>query len=326
MGEMMSIKTQFTRKMGVEHPIMLAPMGTVAGGDLTAAVSNAGGLGMLGAGYGDLEWLERELWLVDRKATRPWGVGFITWCLTQEALDLVLSYQPQALMFSFGDLSPWLQQLKQTDIPIFSQIHDLEGAQQASQQGVDFIVAQGTEAGGHGTGRRGTLSLLRGIKIHSISTPIIAAGGIADGAGVAAALRLGADAVSMGTRFYASFEAQAQYRIKKHLIECNGDDTIRTSVFDIIREIDWPIKYSGRAIANRFVARWHTNENALRSYVKRHQADFNAALEYADPKTIMVWAGEGLDVINDIDHAENIVARIIKDVMNPISRQKEMFR
>lgn len=322
----MSIKTQFTRKMGIEHPIMLAPMGTIAGGELAAAVSNAGGLGMIGAGYGDLEWLERELWLVDRKATKPWGVGFITWCLTQEALDLVLSYQPQALMFSFGDLSPWLQQLKQTDIPIFSQLHDLEGAQQAYQQGVDFIVAQGTEAGGHGTGRRGTLSLVRGIKIRSIDTPVIAAGGIADGSGVSAALRLGADAVSMGTRFYASFEAQAHYRMKRRLIECNGDDTIRTKVFDIIREIDWPTEYSGRAITNRFVARWHSNENALRGYIKRHQPGFNSALKYSDPKTAMVWAGEGIDVIHDIDHAESIVARIVKDVMNPVSGQREMFR
>lgn len=306
----MTIITRFTKQFGLDHPIMLAPMGGVAGGELTAAVSNAGGLGMLGAGYGDLAWLERELEIVKKKAKRPWGVGFITWSLSQEAFDLAMSYAPDAVMFSFGDIRPWLEQARQKKLPVLSQVHDLHGAMEAHKAGVDFIVAQGTEAGGHGTGQRTTLSLLRGIKKQSMATSVIAAGGIADGPTMAAAIQLGADAVSMGTRFYASFEALAHYRMKERLVECSGDDTVRTEVFDIVREINWPKGIRGRAITNKFVARWHGNEAELKRFIGKNKALYFDAQAAADPKIAVVWAGEGLDYIFDIKEAAKIIRSI----------------
>lgn len=306
------MNTCFTSRLGISYPIMLAPMGTVACGELAAAVSNAGGLGMIGAGYADPVWLERELDIVRRKATRPWGVGFITWCLTREVLDLVMDYAPHALMFSFGDMSPWIARVKQKNLPVFSQIHDLAGAFEAREQGADFIVAQGTEAGGHGTGQHATLSLLRDIK-NVIDMPVIAAGGIADGRGVAAAIKLGADGVSMGTRFYASFEADVHPRLKRRLVECRAGDTVRTQVFDIIREINWPAGYSGRAINNTFIARWQGNEQRLKAMIKKHQPDFYHAQKMADPDFAIVWAGEGIDVISEIEGAGSLLHRIAGD-------------
>lgn len=312
----MTIITNLTKKFGLEYPIMLAPMGTVAGADLATAVSNAGALGMIGAGYGNIDWLERELETIKSKTDRPWGIGFISWSLKQEVFDLAMSYGPKAVMFSFGDAQFWIEQAKERNIPIFSQIHDLSGAHKANQQNVDFIVAQGTEAGGHGTGQRTLMSLLRGIKKQPIDTPIIAAGGIADGRTMAAALNLGADGVSMGTRFYASFEAAAHYRMKERLMECSGDDTVRTQVFDIVREINWPRGITARAITNKFVARWHGKESELIRFINKQKEAYFLAQESADPKVAAVWAGESLDYIHDIKGA----AELVRDISSSASK------
>jgi len=315
----MTIITRFTKQLGLNHPLMSAPMGTTAGGRLAAAVSNAGGLGMVGVGYGDKKWLIRELEIVRKSTNQPWGVGFITWSITQEIFDLVMANSPKVVMFSFGDMSPWVKQVKAMNLPVFSQVHDLAGAIEAHDQGADYIVAQGSEAGGHGTGARGTFSLVRGIKKQSLNLPIIAAGGIADGATFAAALNIGADAVSMGTRFYASFEALADYRMKERLVECSGDDTVRTEVFDIVREIAWPKGYNARAITNKFVALWHGNERDLKRFRTKHKPAYLHAQEYADPKIAAVWAGEGIDYINDIKDAADIVREVIKSAKGKVN-------
>lgn len=307
----MTIITEFTKRMKLNHPIMLAPMGSVAGGDLAAAVSNAGALGMIGAGYGDPKWLKQELDILKRKTTNPWGIGFITWSLTQEVFDLAMSYSPHAVMFSFGQIEPWINQVKERNLPVFSQVHDMSGALKAQEQGVDFIVAQGTEAGGHGTGQRTTMSLVRGIRKQPvIDTPVIAAGGIADGRTMAAALTLGAVGVSMGTRFYASFEALAHYRMKERLVDCTGDDTVRTQVFDIIREIDWPKGITGRAITNKFLARWHGKESEARRFILKNKDSYFRAQDASDPKIAVVWAGESLDYVHDIKQAGTLVRDI----------------
>jgi len=308
----MAIHTRLTKKLGIEHPLMLAPMGTVAGASLAAAVSNAGGFGMIGAGYGDPDWLKNELELINKQTNKPWGIGFITWCLTQEIFDLAMQYSPHAVMFSFGDITPWIAQVKDRKIPVISQVQDLSGALDSYDKGADFIVAQGTEAGGHGKSHRSTLSLVRGINITAPEIPIIAAGGIADGQGFAAAINLGAEGVSMGTRFYATFEANAHNRMKKRLVECSGDDTVRTHVFDIVREIRWPNNYTGRAITNTFVAKWHHNEQELRRFIDRQKPAYFAAQEACDPKIAVVWAGESIDAISDIVEAGEIVHRVMK--------------
>ncbi|MCX4186883.1 NAD(P)H-dependent flavin oxidoreductase [Methylophaga sp. OBS4] len=306
----MALITSLTKKFGINHPIMLAPMGGVAGGELAASVSNAGGLGIIGAGYGDIDWLRRELDLLKRKTQKPWGIGFITWTLTQEVFDLAMSYSPHLVMLSFGDVTPWAAQVHTKKIPLFCQVQDLNSAFEVRDKGADFIVAQGSEAGGHGSNHRSTLSLVRGIVDHIPGIPVIAAGGIADGKSLAAVLNMGAQGASIGTRFYASFQSMAHYRLKERIVECSGDDTIRTHVFDVVREIPWPSQYSGRAITNKFVARWHGNENDLKRFLPKNQASFYSAQDAADPTMAVVWAGECIDSITDILDAGDIVRNI----------------
>ena len=236
----MAIRTALTEAFGLEYPIVLAPMASVSGGRLAAAVSKSGGLGLVGGGYGDPDWLREELSLARGEARRPWGVGLITWCANQETVELALSYEPSAFMLSFGDPSPYTSAIKETGCKLICQVQDVEDALAAETAGADFVVAQGTEAGGHGAEHASILPLVPAVVDAVEATPVLAAGGIADGRGLAAALMLGAHGVLAGTRLYASIEALGHEQAKEQIVAARGSDTKRTQVFDVVRGLQWP--------------------------------------------------------------------------------------
>jgi nitronate monooxygenase len=165
----LSLRTPFTELFGVSHPLVLA-----------AAVSGAGGLGLVGGGYGDPHWLERELRLVADSTGRPWGVGVITWAVGEDIVRLALSYRPAAVFLSFGDPAPFGALVKEAGTRLICQVQDVAGARQATTAGADVVVAQGTEAGGHGS-RRATLPPVPAVTDAVAPVPVLAAGGIADG-------------------------------------------------------------------------------------------------------------------------------------------------
>src|SRR5690606_19064632 len=141
------IATALTRLFGIQHPVVLGPMGAVAGGALAAAVSNAGGLGLIGGGYGDAEWVAREIALLKTQTTKPWGVGFITWSASREVVELAREQRPHAVMLSFGDPGPYARLVRAAGCKLICQVQGLDEARLAVAAGVDLIVAQGTEAG-----------------------------------------------------------------------------------------------------------------------------------------------------------------------------------
>ena len=191
------IETALTRLLDIEHPILLAPMGSAAGGKLAAAVTNAGGLGMVGSGYANVEAIRKELG--EAGNTRV-GIGFILWALEKNsaALDVALDARPAAVMLSFGDPTPFTGRIKAAGSKIICQIQTLAQAKQAAQAGADVIIAQGRDAGGHSGTTRGTIGLVPAVVDAVAPIPVVAAGGIADGRGLAAALTLGAAGISMG--------------------------------------------------------------------------------------------------------------------------------
>lgn len=313
------INTALTEMFDLMHPIVLGPMGGVSGGRLAAAVSNAGGLGFVGGGYGDPAWLRTELSRVKGETERAWGVGLITWSVDSSVVELVLAYRPHAVMLSFGDPGPHARIVKAAGCRLVCQVQDLAGARLAVQAGADLIVAQGTEAGGHGGGRS-TLALVPAVVDAVAPIPVVAAGGIADGRGLAAALMLGAHGVLMGTRFYASDEALGHDEAKRLIAAAHGDGTERTTVFDTVRDLAWPAPYTGRALRNRFMQRWQGREQELAAALATERDAYRIAAREGNLDTAVVWAGEAVDLIASVESAGTLVRRIGADARQHLAR------
>jgi len=309
---------ELTERFDLSCPIMLAPMGGVSGGTLAAAVSNAGGLGMVGGGYGDLQWMKRELDLAVAGTQRAWGVGLITWKATREAVHLALSYEPRAFFFSFGDASPYVDAVKARGCALICQVQDLGGAREAKAMGADFIVAQGAEAGGHGA-VRSTLPLVPAVVDAVDPIPALAAGGIGDGRGLAAALALGACGAVIGTRYCATHEALMHPLAAQRLVEADGDHTRRTRVFDIARGYDWPPAYTGRALRNSFIERWHGREQTLAADGATFE-EYRQAQQRGDFEQALVWGGEVVGLIAGIEPAGALTERIGCDAAERLRR------
>src|SRR5579863_10210936 len=260
-GVAMAIRNRLTERLGLENPILLAPMDLVAGGRLAAAVTHAGGLGLLGGGYGDADWLESE-WA--KAGNARIGCGFITWSLAQrpEALSAALARRPAAVMLSFGDPTPFAAEIRAADAALICQVQTVSQARQAMQAGADVIVAQGTEAGGHGMSAP-LFTLLPQVVDACPDVPVVAAGGVADGRGLAAALLLGAEGVMMGTRFYASVESEGAAEAKQRIVAAVAGDSVRSVVFDLARANPWPTGFTGRCLRNAFTERWLGREDEL---------------------------------------------------------------
>src|SRR6478609_1491984 len=306
---MATLETALTRLLGIQHPILLAPMGSAAGGKLAAAVTHAGGLGMLGSGYADEKAIRRELGEAGNASV---GIGFILWALDKNpaALDVALDARPAAVMLSFGDPTPYTKKVKAAGARIICQVQTLEQAKQAADTGADIIIAQGRDAGGHSGMTRGTMGLVPAVVDAVAPIPVVAAGGIADGRGLAAALALGAAGISMGTRFTASRESLWDQSMKAAALAAGGDQTEQTRVFDVVRGAPWPAIYPGRALRNEFSARWHGREAALAADRPKQEGAYLATAP-DDFATRVVWAGEGVDLVNDIPTASEIVERVV---------------
>jgi nitronate monooxygenase len=157
-------------------------------------------------------------------------------------------------------------------------------------------------------------------------TPVIAAGGIVDGRGLAAALMLGAQGVLMGTRFYASTESLGHSAAKARIVGAQGGETARTRVFDIVRDYPWPVRYTGRALRNRFMARWNGREDELVAVLETERPAYRKATLDGDFETAMVWAGEGIDLISRIEGAATLVSRIAADAEVRLREGAERIR
>jgi nitronate monooxygenase len=310
----MPIGTELTARLGIRHPILLAPMDTISGSRLVRAVSEAGGFGILGGGYGDRTRLETEIAKL-RGFVEPFGIGFITWSLAKrpELLDIALGAKPRAIMLSFGDLAPFAPRIKAAGALLICQVQDEELARQALDVGADILIAQGTEAGGHGASRT-TISIVPAIVDFAAGrVPVVAAGGIADGRGLAAMMMLGASGVLIGTRFYASIEADGAEEAKRRICATNSGETVRGVVFDWSRNLMWPAPFTARTLSNAHLRRWTGCEIELMQRAEEVAARYAAAKAAGDFDVAAVFAGEAAGLIHDIPPAAEIVGRIVAE-------------
>lgn len=322
----MPLRTRLTERFGIEYPIISAPMGVIAGGKLAAAVSTAGGLGLIGGGYGDGDWLDREFAAAGNVRV---GCGFITWSLAKnpELLDRVLARSPAALMLSFGSPAPFAEQIRQSGVPIICQVQSMARAREAVAAGADVIVAQGAEAGGH-SGSRSTFTLvpeiadfLAGVAPETI---LVAAGGVADGRGLAAALMLGAEGVLVGSRLVASAEAATPAGFHESICGADGDATIKTTVIDIVRKYEWPgDEFLVRALRNRFVTTWHGNEGTLKEPAVNDAENerYWRAFRSGDPDNAGVLIGEAVGMVGDVRPAVGILDDMVAEAEGLLKRR-----
>ena len=310
----MPISTPLSALLGIKYPILSAPMDVIAGARLTSAVSGAGGFGILGGGYGERTWLEQETAKLKRCAV-PFGIGFITWSLAKQPdlLDIALNARPRAIMLSFGDPQPFAPRVKAAGALLICQVQNEDMARQALNAGAEVLVAQGSEAGGHGASRT-TIDIVPAIvDLAAGRVPVVAAGGIADGRGLAAMMMLGAAGVLLGTRFYASVEADGAEEAKQRICTAASGNTVRGMIFDLSRNNVWPAPFTGRCLINDHARRWMGREVELLQNVRAVAAEYAAAKAAGNFDVAAVIAGEAVGLIHDVPTAAEIVGRIVTE-------------
>ncbi len=321
------IVTRLTKKLGIKHPIIQAPMAFAAGGKLAAAVSGAGGLGFIGGGYGEDDWLSEQF---DAAGNQKVGCGFITWSLNKKPylLETVLERKPAALFLSFGDPAPFVEAIKTAKVPLICQVQTLRDAKHVIDLGADIVIAQGAEAGGHGE-KRATFTLVPEISdyiaCHSPDTLLCAAGGIGDGRGLVAALMLGADGVLVGSRFWASQEALVHPNMLQAALDASGDETIRSTAIDIVRGLDWPERYNARVLKNDFTEKWHRNIASLKDNIDEESVKWREALVSGDITTANAFVGEVTGLINTVEPAADILEHLIQTACQQLQSAEDFL-
>ncbi|MCV7380217.1 2-nitropropane dioxygenase [Mycobacterium alsense] len=299
------LSTPWSRSLGLRAPVVNAPMGGVAGGWLAAAVTEAGGLGMVGMGSdGTREALRSQLQYVRGK----FGIGLVDWVMRSQPglLEDALAAGPTLLSVSFGTDWSWVDQAHDAGIVAVTQVYDGMGARRAVDAGVDVVVARGSEGGGHGEVRLGTLPLLDAV-LDAVSVPVLAGGGIASPRSLAAVLAAGASGAWVGTRLAACPEALTGEASRRALIDARATDTAVTRVFDVAKGLPWPARFPARVLANDFVARWAGHEDALGPAARDELA---AAIAGDDRRVAPVDAGEGVGMIRDDASVADVIAEM----------------
>ena len=302
-------------------------MAYVTGGELVNAVNRGGGMGLIGGGYGEQEFIE-QAWK-DAGNARA-GIGFITWSLAQlletqpDLLNEAIAHNPSAIMLSFGVDEGISKTISDANIPLICQCQTMAHVQQALNGGAQIIVAQGTEAGGH-CGERATLAFVPEVadylSKHSPQTLLVAAGGIADGRGLAAALMLGADGVLIGTRFWASQQAMAPKHFQQSAMAISGDDTIRTDVPDIARSKSWPTGYAIRVANNALIQEYHgRTENLAPEELSLLTKRYVAALQNGKSEDGGIIVGEAIGMISDLPDAAQLTQDIGQQALDQMKK------
>lgn len=322
------LKTRLCRELGIDHPILSAPLGGGnAGPELAAAVSNAGGLGLLGMGGLPAPAIREQIRDTRGRTSKPFGAGLLLPLLEGGEVEACVEERVSVLLLFWGDVAPHVEQANRAGIRVLAQVGSVGEARAAAESGVYAIVAQGFEAGGHVRGTTSLATLVPAVVEAVAPLPVIAAGGIATGRGLVAALGLGADAVSMGTRFLASEESRASSGYKERIVHAHAEDTVHTTLFDIGWR-DAPHRVLRNKAVDEWAAAGHpppgrrpgegtivgrmpvggTMTDVPRYFVGNPMVGFEGDIEYA-----ALYAGESCGLVNDVRPAAAIVRDVVSE-------------
>jgi nitronate monooxygenase len=302
------LHTYLTTSWHLRYPIIGAPMAYVGRGRLAHAVSQAGGLGMIGIGSTEsVDFLAREAVIASGTDQMRFGIGMHAWAIERrpDLLNAAIEANPFLISISFGSPAPYVERLHQHSIVLATQVNTRAEAMQAARDGVDLIVVQGTEAGGHVTGQVSTLPLLQAV-LDAVQVPVLVAGGIASPRGVAAALAAGAQGVWVGTALLASPECENTEQARERIVQAQETDTILTRAFDVAQGLAWPPQYPGRALRNRFTDQWHAHIDALprANEARQKLAEAIASKNY---DLAYIYAGQAVGLVTRQQSAREVI-------------------
>jgi NAD(P)H-dependent flavin oxidoreductase YrpB (nitropropane dioxygenase family) len=309
------IRTKFCDLLKIDHPIALGGMGSIYAPALVAAVSSAGGLGAMGCHNLKPEQVRAGVTGIRERTNKPFGVNFLLFDLREDSFAAALDLRPPVVAFAWPrpeqDLAPFIARAHDAGSKVTFMAGGVPEARRAVAAGADVIIAQGTEGGGH-VGWQASLPLIPMVVDAVAPVPVLAAGGIADGRGLAAALALGADGALLGTRFLASEESPLHANFKQAIVDADGHDTLLSELPDLAAGKVWPGAMS-RSKRNGFIDRWAGREWALRRDQAQALADVQAARQRGDINEAPLSMGQDAGLIRDIPPAAELVGRIARE-------------
>jgi NAD(P)H-dependent flavin oxidoreductase YrpB (nitropropane dioxygenase family) len=324
-GATSGLSTPFTRLVGIERPIVQAPIGGLATPELVAAVSESGGLGMLACTWDEPDEMRERIAATQRVTDRPFGVNLILDWDETERVEVALDSGVRIVSFFWGDPGPLIKRCHDDGAIVLLTVGSAEEARRAVDSGVDVIVAQGWEAGGHVWGEVSTIALVPAVVDAVAPIPVVAAGGIADGRGLAAVLALGASAAWMGTRFVLAAETRAHPIYRQMLLVARETDTLHSSVFDI----EWP-DAPHRTLRNSTIAAWEAAGRPVTGGrpgegeiigtmdddpIRRYESASIQDVVKGDVEAMSLWAGQSVGLIDSIEPAGDIVRRVTAEAI-----------
>lgn len=332
------LRTALCRQLGIEYPIFSVGMGGgMAGPELAAAVSNAGACGVLGMGGLPAPYIRQQIQHLRTLTDKPFGVNIILPLLQEGQIETCLDEKIPILVLFWGDPKPYVEEAHRRGTKVFIQVGSVEEAKTAAEAGVDAIIAQGVEAGGHVKSTISLSTIVPAVVEAVKPVPVIAAGGIANGRGVVAALSLGAQAVSMGTRFLCSEETQVLRAYKEQVVKSKAEDTVYTFLFDV----GWP-DAAHRVLRNKAIDEWEaagrpaTGQRPGEASVMGTMTLAGTTVEmpkYAvfppmpgftgDIGYTALYAGESCSLVHDIKPAAQIVRDVVREAEAVIEQMKQ---
>jgi enoyl-[acyl-carrier protein] reductase II len=317
------LRTAVCENLGIEVPIMQAAIWPATSPELVAAVCEAGGLGSIGSVFESAESVGGQMARVRELTDRPFAINHVVPLLDEEAFEATLEAKPAVVSLALGDPGDLVDRVHDTGAKVIHQVHTVEQARRVAGLGVDAIIAQGSEAGGQGMALGvGAMALIPQVVDAVDPIPVLAAGGVADGRGLAAALVLGAQGANVGTRFLASEEASADESWKRAILEAESENVVRFEVFkeSLPSRSDRAYETVPRVMRTAFVEEWEGRPEEARREAERLRAELMSAIRQRRPHELLPFTGQTAGIVHDILPAAEIVRAMVTEAEQALER------
>lgn len=323
------LRTSVCEVLGIEVPIMQAAIWPATAPELVAAVSEAGGLGSIGSVFESAESVQRQIAHVREMTQRPFAVNHVVPLLDEEAFEATLEAKPAVISLALGEPGDLVERAHAAGAKVIHQVHTVGQARRVAELGVDVIIAQGSEAGGQGMAFGvGAMALIPQVADAVDPIPVLAAGGVADGRGLAAALVLGAQGANIGTRFLASQEASADGSWKQAILETQSEDVIR---FEAWKEIFPPAGGGAyetvpRVMRTSFVEEWQRHPEEARREAERLRSEVISVVRERRPHELVPFTGQTAGMIHDVLPASEIMRAMVSEAEEVLRRTSQFLQ